>query len=179
MTRKVIFKYSLLYLLGLMIICSYVLNHSITDDPFIKKNLSPVLVVHNEFDGVYSPYTIHSTQQLHQYLVRKVSGKYQFIHSLQELVPSDNNKNDMIDPSDPVYETLYLATLDIKTKQLKYQPLHETIINAINLTPAQPVKVGNAAEVIIPNNHQASPNLHMIIETELFAEDEIRKLQKS
>ncbi len=50
MTRKVIFKYSLLYLIALILICSYVLNHSATNDVNITQALNPILVVHNEFD---------------------------------------------------------------------------------------------------------------------------------
>ncbi len=155
------------------------LNHSATNDVNITQALNPILVVHNEFEGNNNPLTIHSTQHAHQFLVKKVHGTYQFIHSLQELIPSDSNENNMIDPSDPVYETLYLATLDPKTKIIKYQPLHETLINAINLTPVQPTKVSNAADVIIPNNHQHSPNYHLIINTELFTEQDIKNLQKS
>lgn len=179
MTRKVILKYSLLYLFILILVCGYMLNHSKQEAPAITKALQPLLVMHNEFEGNNNPLMIHSTKHTHHFLVKKDQGKYAFIHSLMELVPSDDNHNNMIDPSDPVYETLFLATLDPKTGHLKYQPLHETMISAINLIPALPTKVSNAADIIIPNNHQDSPNLHMIINAELFAEEDIKKLKKS
>lgn len=179
MTRKVILKYSLLYIFSLLIVCSYLLNHSKQDNPTITKALNPLLVLHNEFEGSNDPSLIHSTKHEHHFLVKKDQGKFTFIHSLQELIPSDENHNNMIDPSDPVYETLYLATLNPSTGHLQYKPLHETVISAINLTPAMPTKVSNAADIIIPNSHQESPNLHMIINAELFAEEDIKKLQNS
>tara|TARA_B110000908_G_C10061982_1_gene361068 strand:+ start:300 stop:785 length:486 start_codon:yes stop_codon:yes gene_type:complete len=159
-----------------MLICTYVLNHSANNTPNITQALQTLLVVHNEFEGNNDPLIVHSTSQPHQFLMMKKNGAYHFVHSLKELVQSDKNKNNIIDHTDPVYETLYVATLDQKTQKLGYLPLHKTFINAINLSPKVPNKIVDAADVIIPNNHQDSPNFHLIINPELFPETEITRL---
>lgn len=174
MTRNVICKYSLLSFLVLGFISSNLLKKNPIYQP-MKLNLQPILVVDDLHAANELKQNIKNINNESNFLIVKSNNKYNFIHSLQELALLNKGKN--IEKSDPIYNNLYVGNYDKKNRNMRYLPINQSFIRAINLTPSFKVDAVKLAEVITPNHHQDKKNFHMVITDKLFYTSEINKIK--
>lgn len=128
----------------------------------------PMLVLHDEEQDSKVKIT-HGFEHKHSFLVVKINHQFQFLHSLADLAPFDNDGDNIIDESDPIFGHLYLGHFDPKTKRIQYQPLQQSAIRAIKLLPEgdHQQKIAHA-EVILSTHHQYSPHFHLMISQAYF-----------
>lgn len=141
----------------------------------LHPDLMSVLVLHNAHDDSANT-TIHKFKYNHSFLVLRKKNQLQFIHSITELAPYDEDHDFVIDQNDEIYDRLFVARYDQKDKKFKYMPLANTAIRGIKLIPDLHKHQLTHAEVLLTTQHQFTPNYKLVISPQLFKDSALDRM---